>query len=179
MRPIPWRRRRRRWRWWRRRWWSNTHIYLRLFLCLFNDAVSLNSLHNVYNLKVSLHLYEHTEGNHENSGRSLFEQSFETGAWICGISNHCSRPLVIILSAQAKTTPANYVTKSDSEMQQDVRFSLRWRYSRILWYSGLLRRVVWWLDTNVSEDHVASIFRFYLYDFLQSLALTCADGQTY
>jgi len=25
--------------------------------------------------------------------------------------------------------------------------------------SGLFRRVVWWLDTNVSEDRVAYIFR--------------------
>jgi hypothetical protein len=28
-----------------------------------------------------------------------------------------------------------------------------------LWFSVLLRRVVWRLKTNVSEDHAASIFR--------------------
>jgi hypothetical protein len=27
------------------------------------------------------------------------------------------------------------------------------------WFSGPVRRVEWWLDTNVSEDHAASIFR--------------------
>jgi hypothetical protein len=28
-----------------------------------------------------------------------------------------------------------------------------------LWFSGFLRRVVWWLDTIVSDDRPASIFR--------------------
>jgi len=32
----------------------------------------------------------------------------------------------------------------------DWRFSWRWRYSS--WFFGLFRRVVWWLDTDVSED---------------------------
>jgi len=27
------------------------------------------------------------------------------------------------------------------------------------WFSGLLYRIVWWLDINVSEDRVASVLR--------------------
>jgi len=38
-----------------------------------------------------------------------------------------------------------------------LRFSGRWNLNSS--FSGLLRRVVWWLSTNVSEDSPASIFR--------------------
>jgi len=27
------------------------------------------------------------------------------------------------------------------------------------WFSGMLHRIVWWMDTNVSGDLAASIFR--------------------
>jgi hypothetical protein len=38
-----------------------------------------------------------------------------------------------------------------------LRFSRQW--GQVSWFCGLLRRVVWWLDTIVSEDRASSIFR--------------------
>jgi len=42
-------------------------------------------------------------------------------------------------------------------MYKCSRIFLFLRYNS--WFSWLLRRVVWWLDTNVSDDRAASIFR--------------------
>jgi hypothetical protein len=36
-----------------------------------------------------------------------------------------------------------------------IKYRLHWESP----FCGLLRRVVWWLDTSVSEDRAASIFR--------------------
>jgi hypothetical protein len=44
-----------------------------------------------------------------------------------------------------------------SILMKDLRFSLQREFR--LWSSGLLRYVDFWLCTNVSEDHAASIFR--------------------
>jgi hypothetical protein len=38
-------------------------------------------------------------------------------------------------------------------------------------FCGLLRRVVWWLDTDVSEDRAASIFRVEILAFGESLQI--------
>jgi hypothetical protein len=39
---------------------------------------------------------------------------------------------------------------------QDLRFLQRWLWRA--WYSGIWRRVVRWKPTDVSEEHIASIF---------------------
>jgi hypothetical protein len=38
-------------------------------------------------------------------------------------------------------------------------FWFSWWRCYNLWFSGLLHHVVWWLDTSLSEDHAALIFR--------------------
>jgi len=43
---------------------------------------------------------------------------------------------------------------------QDLRFSWWWKQNSL--FSELLCHTMWWLNTNISEDHAASIFRIEL-----------------
>jgi len=59
-----------------------------------------------------------------------------------------------------------------------LRFT-RWRTYN-LWFSGLLRRVVWWLDTNVSEGRADSIFRMFGKPWIIcTLFIKCLSSQAY
>jgi hypothetical protein len=81
-------------------------------------------------------------------GRRRFGSHWRSSffVWFCDVVS--SRVIIDTLRWPVLMTDLN-----NFPLMRDLRFSRRWTYNS--WFSGLVRPVVWWLDTIVSEDCAA------------------------
>jgi hypothetical protein len=73
------------------------------------------------------------------------------------IVNHGAPPYVVILGSSLIPFGSVLLLTTvclEIEFSSEVRDQISHPYKT----NGLLHRVVWWLDTNVSEEHAASFF---------------------